>query len=226
MTSCNPPHCPLRYHSVFAYTSMVFDSLFSKRVEATSSIYLVARPEQARQHVRERLQLASYSKNDAGRQELDPAAGSELWPWPLHIPPCARVHLQECLQISREKCIGDMVNLMQNPCHMAPCRRLIAPTLLRGSLLWSLSCQRLVCPMEYMLMQGIPAAPTNAVGGAAADDRAHAHVMQCPFVADLTESFSESTIRRMAGNAMHVQQVGAVYLLVYALLAELQRLPG
>lgn len=191
-------------------------------MEATSLIYMVASPDQASQHEQERLR--NSSQGDAGRQEVETAADGELWPWPLHIPPCARVHLQECLQISRKKCIGDMVNLMQNPCHMAPCRRLFAPTLLRGSLLWSLSCRRLVCPIEYMLMQGIPAVPANAVASATADAPANAYVMQCPFAADLTEHFSESTVRRMAGNAMHVQQVGATFLLVYALLAELQKL--
>ena len=49
--------------------------------------------------------------------------------------------------------------------------------------------------------------------------------MGSPFSADLTECMPEGTIRQMAGNAMHVQQVGATFLWVYALLAELRR-PG
>jgi len=222
MTSCNPPSPTHRYHSVFAYTSEVFQKLFARRMDATSSIYLVASPEQTRQHERER--MASRSQDESWRQEVDTVADGEPGPWPLHIPLCARVQLQECLRISRIKTIGDLVNLMQNPCHMAPCRRLVAPTLLRGSLLWSLSRQRLVCPTEYMLMQGIPAATMNACASAASGDPAREHVMQCPFTANMVEHFNESTIRRMAGNSMHVQQVGAAFLFVYALLADLQRL--
>ena len=200
----------------FSYTPKVFRNLFARRMDSTSSIYLVASPEQIRQHEYERLGWAD-------RQGSDASADDELWP--LHIPPCARVHLQECVQISRKRKIGDMVDLMQNPCRMEPCRRPFAPTLLRGSLLWSLSRQRLVCPVEYLLLQGIPASPAVAAAGAAAAGAA-ARVVQCPFVADLTEHFSESVIRRMAGNAMHVQQVGATFLLAYALLAELHRLPN
>lgn len=200
---------------MFSYTSKVFRSLFSRRMDSTSTIFLVASPDQIRQHKYERL-------GRAARQSTDASADDERWP--LHIPPCARVHLQECVQISRQRRVGDLVNLMQNPSHMAPCRRLFAPTLLRGSLLWSLSRQRLACPVEYLLLQGIPASPAVAAAIAAAGAPAEAHVIQCPFVADVTERFGESAIRRMAGNAMHVQQVGATFLYAFALLAELRRL--
>ena len=169
-------------------------------MNATSSIYLVASPEQTRQHEQDRLRTR-HRGDEATWQEPGFFADGELQPWPLHVPVCARLHLREYLRIASEKNIGDLVNLMQDPRHMAPCRRLVAPTLLRGSLLWSLSCRRLVHPIEYLLMQG----------------------MQHPFAAALTESFSEFTIRQMAGNAMHVQQVGASFLLVFALLAELRR---
>jgi len=47
--------------------------------------------------------------------------------------------------------------------------------------------------------------------------------MESPFSIDLPSRFAETTIRQMAGNGMHVQQVGATSLLVFALLAELRR---
>ncbi len=212
---------------MFNYSREVFLSLFARRLECTCGIFLAASQEQLRRHEFQRLanRGEAYENSLAESRRQVPGADMGIVD-PLtfmHIPACARVHLQECVDISRRESICDMVNLMQNPVRMKPGRRQVAPTLLRGSLLWSLSMRRLVCPVEYLLMQGLPSSSSAAPAADSACNPEEA--MGSPFSADLTECMPEGTIRQMAGNAMHVQQVGATFLWVYALLAELHR-PG
>ena len=211
---------------MFRYSQEVFLGLFARRLECTCAIFLVASEQQQQRHLHQRLVNRAVPCED--RCVENPVVVNEesvgnLDPLTLlHIPACARVHLQECQAISRRETIGDIVNLMQNPVRMTPSRRQVTPTLLRGSLLWSLSLGRLVSPPEYLLMQGLPSRSLEDMATDSAPKPEERMVN--PFTVDLIERMPEGTIRQMAGNAMHVQQVGATFLLVYALLAELRRL--
>ena len=215
----------VRLFGCFSYLPDSFHSLFGRRLESTCEIYLVATDEQQQQHKQQRLARSASLCGDAlvgSISVADTESMVDLDPMTvMHIPACARAHLQECVAISRQESICDFVNLMQNPARMKPGRRQVAPTLLRGSLLWSLRHARLLSPVEYLAVQGIP---SNSLDyrmsrGSSADEQA----MEIPFTVDLSECMSESTVRQMAGNAMHVQQVGATFVLVFALLAELRR---
>ena len=77
------------------------------------------------------------------------------------------------------------------------------PTLVQNSLIWSEALGREAVVMEHFTMQGFPALP--AVSGYSSVP--WEATLGCP-----PEGFSESELRSMTGNAMHLAVVGAVCL--------------
>ena len=111
--------------------------------------------------------------------------------------------------------ITDFADLAQSPFHQLPCRRGVAPALLRGSSLFSLSRRRPLLPCELMVVQGIPAGSSCCTGRSLAE--------YYPFKSIVEQDWPASVIRKLAGNSMHICQVGSVISLIIALSAELTR---
>jgi hypothetical protein len=130
------------------------------------------------------------------------------------LNPAKRLHLAAYYEIAAAASHTDFADLAQSPYYQTPCRKGVAPALLRGSQLFSLSRRRPLLPCELMIIQGIPAGSTAIDGDGA----------KCyPFVSTMEEQWSWATVRQMAGNSMHLCQVGSVISLLIALTAELVR---
>lgn len=149
--------------------------------------------------------VASSADADAVMPDLDDLLG-----------PAKRQHLEAYYEIAAGASHTDFADLAQSPYYQQPCRRGVAPALLRGSQLFSLARRRPLLPCELMVIQGIPA------GGIAGDGI----LAKCyPFVREMEEEWTGSVVRQMAGNSMHLCQVGSVISLLIALSAELARKP-
>lgn len=111
--------------------------------------------------------------------------------------------------------VTDFADLAQSPFHQVPCRRGVAPALLRGSSLFSLSRRRPLLPCELMVVQGIPAGSSCSIGRSLAE--------HYPFKSIVEQDWPAAVIRKLAGNSMHICQVGSVISLIIALSAELTR---
>eukprot|EP00959_Pyramimonas_sp_CCMP1952_P019346 408996-Pyramimonas_sp.AAC.1 len=98
-----------------------------------------------------------------------------------------------------------IVDLKDNAEHITRCISIV-PTLLRKSLVYSLSLKRVMIPLEHLLVQGIP-----VIG----DDFPH----RCPFI-DLirAKALSHDDVKSLAGNCMHIGVVGPLVLYVLACL--------
>ena len=130
------------------------------------------------------------------------------------LNPAKRLHLAAYDEIAAAASHTDFADLAQSPYYQTPCRKGVAPALLRGSQLFSLARRRPLLPCELMVIQGIPA------GSAAIDG----DLAKCyPSVSAMEEQWSWAIVRQMAGNSMHLCQVGSVISLLIALTAELAR---
>jgi hypothetical protein len=130
------------------------------------------------------------------------------------LNPAKRLHLEAYEEIAAAGSHTDFADLAQSPYYQTPCRKGVAPALLRGSQLFSLVRRRPLLPCELMVIQGIPA-------GSAASHGLWAQ--SYPFVSTMEEQWSWGIVRQLAGNSMHLCQVGSVISLLIALTAELAR---
>jgi hypothetical protein len=171
----------------------------------TCEAYLEAGQAMAANHMHSLAQLRQRKRGEeeSGAVELD----SIMTPMQLQ-------HLAAYDKFADSKAISDFADLSQSPFHQAPCRQGVAPALLRNSSLFSLSRRRLLLPCELMVIQGIPAG--NAV--------CESPQLRYPF--DVTKEVtwqSTATVRKMAGNSMHICQVGSVITIIMAMSRELTR---
>lgn len=95
--------------------------------------------------------------------------------------------------------------------------RQVAPSLLKGSLFFSLSRRRPMLPAEAMLLQGFP------VPSLLPNDCELASLY--PFQRPLEEIPPDRTVRNLAGNGMHLCQVGSAFLIAVGLAVEHRRKP-
>lgn len=163
--------------------------------------YLDAGEDMASSHM---LAVARRRQRRRGEEESGAAELADI------MTPMALQHLAAYDQFAASRAITDFADLSQSPFHQQPCRQGVAPALLRNSCLFSLSRRRLLLPCELMVIQGIPAGS--------------AEEQHYPF--DVIEErawHSTAAVRRLAGNAMHICQVGSVMALIVALTHELTR---
>ena len=92
-----------------------------------------------------------------------------------------------------------LTNIAQRASHMGPVLSGFVPALLRSSLLWSFRKRRLVLPAEHLELQGY-----NLWGN---EDRRSV-------VAALLPSLRSTSLKSLAGNAMHIQSIGSVLMFV------------
>jgi len=186
---------------VFGNTAM--QTMFYRRLVASSKIYLAATPKQVHEYYCKRAQSRSFlgSKNENGLciDVLD------------LIPPCARAHLQSCREmraaaLANGKPAPDIICLMQSPHHISPNTLSIVPALLTRALPFSLASSRLLLPDELMLAMGMPS-PLLA-------ELLPAEAARCAFQPPLTDILSEAEVRKLIGNGMHISQVGSAILLL------------
>lgn len=177
---------------------------------ATSDVYLRASAAQVAEHVLERtMRRKPASANDEITQSLEEDADA--------ISMGAHERLRGYLAKSSEDpdSAADLVNIMQNPSFMVPLRRRVAPTLMRGSLLVSLRLRRLLTRPEYLLIQGIL---SPSIAGELPISGCNAPV-QYPFTVDIADGkiLTDAQFRSAAGNGMHLQHVGFVFLWTWAM---------
>ena len=189
--------------AVFKYTAENVRMLSGRELLLDCTAYLVAKPSQVESYRASR-------EVRRGRVGLPREEGNSDV-----LPVGYRVHLEAYDEVAKTRGCCDMANLTQSPYHLSPSTRQIAPTLLKASLLYSLSRRRLLHPGEYMLVMGMPS--PSMLG----DDSLAA--AEYPFTKALEELLPENSVRQLAGNGMHLCQIGTVFLLVAGLAAELQR---
>jgi len=149
------------------------------------------------------VRLEGYESLAAAKDtEADVAAGEVVVSSPS-------TSAETVLQLSVAPRRAQIVNLMQNPHHFQTIQNL-APALLRGSVLYSMSAQRRFLPEEHFLIQGIPVMELLPVGPKNV----------YPFLKPLQELTSSAALRRLTGNAMHLSQVGLAMLLALAGFSE------
>lgn len=192
--------------AVFRYTSENVRQLSSRALQLDSSAYLVAEPCQV---ARYRASRAARRLERLGQPPDDEGDDNDS------LPIGYRVHLEAYDAVAKSRGCCDMANLTQSPYHLTPSARQIAPTLLKASLLYSLSRRRLLHPGEYFLIMGMPSPSMLGAGSRAAADY--------PFTEAIEEQLPENAIRQLAGNGMHLCQIGTVFLIAVGLAAELQR---
>ena len=201
-----PQPCPMTGRaSAFQFTLGCFQELFFARRLADCDVYLVASPEQVKAYNESRALRRAYS---CPVDQLDFPEDA--------IPTSARVHLKAYDELARgsaETC--DLVCLLQSPYHISPGNRQVAPALLKGSLLFSVSRRRLMLPSETMLLQGFP------VPSLLPNDSKLASLY--PFQEPLEEMLAERAVRSLSGNGMHLCQVGCMFLIAMGMAAGLRR---
>jgi len=191
--------------AAFQFTSGCFRDLFFKQRMADCDVYMVASP----------LQIQEYNEHRAARSSSSCPVDQLEFPGDV-IPACARAHLRaydELRSGSDEVC--DLVCVLQSPYHIAPGTRQVAPSLLKGSLLFSLSRRRLMLPAETMLLQGFPVPSLLPSDGELAS--------LYPFQTPLEDMLPDRTVRNLSGNGMHLCQVGCAFLIAVGLAVELRR---
>ena len=100
----------------------------------------------------------------------------------------------------------NMVCLLQSPWRITPVVENHVPVLLTNTLLYSHEASRLVLPEELLLIQGIPVPGLEAQLGIGISGL-------YPFAGALHDLFQDRAICKLAGNGMHISQVGAALLL-------------
>ena len=115
------------------------------------------------------------------------------------LPPCARVHLQAARDIRNDAVTQghrgpSVVCLTQSPYQIRPSTSQAFPTLLTSGLPFSLDLNRLILPGELLLTMGVLPADQQS----------------------LLQNLPDRQVRRLAGNGMHISQIGAALLLALA----------
>ncbi len=172
------------------FSAQTMQSFFYKKLVATSDVYMTATLEQVKEYYAKRFQANPHSIGSAAEEEPDLL---EL------LPPCARVHLQAARDMrSNATAQGNrgpnVICLMQSPHQIRPNASQAFPTLLTGGLPFSLDHNRLILPDELLLVMGV------------------LPVDQRP----LLQNLQDRQVRKLAGNGMHVSQIGAALLLALA----------
>ena len=172
------------------FSAETMRSFFYRKLVATSDVYMTATLEQVREYYAKRFQANPHSVGSATEEAPDLL---EL------LPPCARVHLQAVRDMRSEAAArGDrgpnVICLMQSPHQIRPNASQAFPTLLTGGLPFSLDLNRLILPEELLLTMGV----------LPVDQRS------------LLQNLHERQVRKLAGNGMHVSQIGAALLLALA----------
>ena len=111
----------------------------------------------------------------------------------------------------------DLWDLSQSPYHITPALEWrAAATLIRNASLFSSSRGVMIPPGEYMMMQGIPVPSLMDADSLAAE--------MYPFTMPLEQLFPQaSDVRQLAGNGMHVVQVGSVFAILLGMTGQLFR---
>ena len=209
----------LRLAAVFAYTPENVARLCGRRLIARCESYLEIGEALAGSHQRALARQRQRRRGEAEAEGHDSdSAGRAAVELDALLGPSQLQHLAAYDEIGARQAaaaqphgITDFADLAQSPYHQMPCRGGVAPALLRGSHLFSLSRRRLLLPCELMAIQGISA------GSGAAEDH--------PFDEEKAAEWrTPAAVRQMAGNSMHLCQVGTVIALVLAMTAELTRL--
>lgn len=187
----------------FRYCKRTFAELFHRRTVLDGRVYLTA----------PRDRLAEYAKEMACKRFLAPLPGDQQREFQDILPPSHRVRLRGYEELARSQgCSGaQIVNLTQTPGHMQQVSQLV-PALLRTSALYSMGAQRPFHPEELFQVQGIP------VPHLLPPESRHARYY--PFRRSLRELASETAMRSLTGNSMHLAQVGLALLLSLVEYAE------
>ncbi|OLP89574.1 hypothetical protein AK812_SmicGene28969 [Symbiodinium microadriaticum] len=119
-----------------------------------------------------------------------------------HVHNMAQAHEAWLVQSGYHVQSSVMSNIRQKPEYMGPMLSGYVPTLLQSSVLWSFRHRRLVLPVEMLELQGY-----NLLDQ---DPSRRSCIETC-----LSE-ISDTAIRGMAGNAMHIQCIGNVLAFVLA----------
>jgi hypothetical protein len=187
------------------FTLPVMRELFFAPLQLDSSVFLTASRAQVRKYYIKRLSEGVHGDSFK-------SGGWKMVSAKHVICPSARVHLDECKKLHKLGRLGrDLVSLSQSPLHHVFIKPSgCAPTLTRNSLLYSMLGRRLLLPAETLQMQGLPVPAMLPKSGLAS---------RWPFACDLPDIMSESWERSVAGNGMHMCQVGSAVLLALAVLA-------
>lgn len=128
--------------------------------------------------------------------------------------------LNSAMQEPSQRAFCDLWDLAQSPYHIAPTTTWqAASTLLRNSILFSASRGVVIPSAEYMMLQGIPVPSVLDAGSEAAE--------LYPFTERLEHLFPKTyDIRMLAGNGMHVTQIGSVLVFLLGMASQLhQQMP-
>ncbi len=199
------PRCRDLSRGLFHYTKANYLSLFGRRCEVDCSVYLSAIAKEIAEY-----QQARGAKRGP-RPDKDFLSGGQ------------RQHLLDYL--AEKELHGDLVDANQSPYRGIGSRAAIerhshgggsgvrrictAPTLLRGSLVYSLSHRRLLVPSEYLAIHGIAVQRLKLEG------------ILCSYE-EAFEALPSRHLLTLVGNGMHVFSVGSVLLQAVAWTLELR----
>lgn len=94
-------------------------------------------------------------------------------------------------------------NIRQRPCHHSTLGPIV-PTLLRGTYLFDIVCDRPWLPFEYFGLHGFPSPELLPAG--------HPASRYFPFAALDKEFARDHVMRSLLGNGMHLKSIGTVFL--------------
>ncbi|CAE7778137.1 unnamed protein product [Symbiodinium sp. CCMP2592] len=130
-------------------------------------------------------------------------SGSVAWSCYLAMSPANRQSVRDHEQSLQAAGFAEqaavLTNIAQRASHMGPVLSGFAPALLRSSLLWSFRLRRIVLPAEHLELQGY------SLWG---------NEERRSVVSDVLPSLRSSSLRSLAGNAMHIQSIGSVLMFV------------
>ena len=202
--------CDRVLESKFGSVKMTFNernmrAMFYRKVAISSDVFLKATKQQIETYYRKRAHARNVPLCSEGEVDvLDLISAS------------SRVHLEAGQQLRREALAGarvapDIVCLNQSPHQLKPrvCQASMVPlmpALLTNSLPFSLAASRLLLVEELMMVMGLPT-PSMASNNPVL-------ASLCPYKDDMTSFLSETDVRRLLGNGMHISQVGSALLLL------------
>jgi hypothetical protein len=134
-------------------------------------------------------------------------------PWLLQevLPPGMAARLQEYVSMAQQRGLRDgWVNIMQTPQFMRSIPQVV-PTLLQGSVLYNLRQEKVMVASEHLLVMGIATEGHGIPGVATFPCRIRRSAASGQRRQSLHE-VTESAVKRMCGNGMHVAAVGTCLL--------------